>query len=265
MQEAVKISVLIAHRDPFLCAGLARLLGNLEEFDPVVSRLEGGAAVSHSDSAHCVIADYDSGLQILASDCKCRDRVVIFTQRDSEASIWHAMERGARGYLLLGCSVADVATAICTVHNGGRAMAALVASRIAERIGWQELTPSELGILRLMLSGLRNKEIARTTSRALETVKSHVQSILRKLGARSRVHAVMVAKRRGILPEEVFDLTHSEDDQYGGLRPDSDHPPRRNLGSSAARRHSAAMMPDRSSIHRSDWQLVEHAPSGGET
>jgi DNA-binding NarL/FixJ family response regulator len=203
MQQPDKLTVVIAHRDPFLSAGLARHLGNLAEFEPVVSGPELGAAVTGSDSGSVVVADYDSGLRFLRSNSQWRDRVVIFTERDGEASICHAMEQGVRGYLLLGCDVADMATAIRTVHSGGCALAPLVASRMAERIRWEKLTPSELDILRLLFAGLRNKEIAWATSRTTETVKTHVKTIFRKLDARSRTQAVMVARQRGILPEEV--------------------------------------------------------------
>jgi DNA-binding NarL/FixJ family response regulator len=203
MQQTDKLTVIIAHRDPFLSAGLARHLGNLAEFEPVVSGPELGAAVTGSDSGGVVVADYDSGLRLLGSNSRWRDRVVIFTEQDGEASICHAMEQGVRGYLLLGCGVADVAAAIRTVHSGGCALAPLVASRMAERIRWEKLTPSELDILRLLFAGLRNKEIAWATSRTTETVKTHVKTIFRKLDARSRTQAVMVARRRGILPEEA--------------------------------------------------------------
>ena len=205
MQQPDKLTVIIAHRDPFLSAGLARHLGNLAEFEPVVSGPEVGAAMTGGDSGGVVVADYDSGLGFLEPQSRWRDRVVIFTERDSEASICHAMEQGARGYLLLGCGVADMATAIRTVHEGGRALAPLVASRIAERIRWEKLTPSELDVLGLLFVGLRNKEIARATSRTAETVKTHLRTIFRKLDARSRGQAVMVARRRGILPEEARD------------------------------------------------------------
>jgi DNA-binding NarL/FixJ family response regulator len=217
MQQPDKLTVVIAHRDPFLSAGLARHLGNLAEFEPVVSGLELDAAMTSSDSGDVVVADYDSGLRLLGSNSWWRDRVVIFTERDGEASICHAVEQGVRGYLLLGCGVADVATAIRTVHEGGRALAPLLASRIAERVRWEKLTPSELGILRLLSVGLRNKEIARATSRAPETVKAHVKTIFRKLDARNRTQAVMVARRRGILPEEVSDRMGPRANLRGGF------------------------------------------------
>jgi DNA-binding NarL/FixJ family response regulator len=142
---------------------------------------------------------------------------VIFTERGGEASICHAMKQGVRGYLLLGCSVAEVATAIRIVHEGGCALAPLVAARIAERFRWEKLTPRELDILRLLFVGLRNKDIARVTSRTAETVKTHVKTILRKLDARSRTQAVIVAQRRGILPEEVSDCMRSQASLVGGF------------------------------------------------
>jgi len=207
MQHPDKITVVIAHRDPFLSAGLVRHLGNLAEFEPVVAGQELGTAVSTavtgSDSEAVVVADYDSGLRFLGATGWWRDRVVILTERDGEAHICHAVEQGVRGYLLLGCGVSDVAGAIRTVHKGGRALAPLVAARIAERIRWEKLTPSELDVLRLLFFGLRNKEIALATSRSMETVKTHVRTIFRKLNARSRTQAVMVARCRGILPEQA--------------------------------------------------------------
>lgn len=204
MLQPDKITVVIAHRDPFLSAGLARHLGYLAEFEPLVPGLELSAA-DCGDLGDVVVADYDSGLLFLESNSRWRDRVVIFTERDSEASICHAMEQGVRGYLLLGCGVSDLATAIRTVHEGGCALSPLAALRIAERIRWGKLTPCELEILQLLFSGLRNKEIARATRRAPETVKTHVRAILRKLHARSRAQAVLVARRRGILPEESLE------------------------------------------------------------
>jgi DNA-binding NarL/FixJ family response regulator len=201
MQPPDKLTVVIAHRDPFISAGLARHLGNLAEFETSVSDLQWGAAITGSDPRGVVVADYDSGLGLLGSSSRWRDRIVIFTERDGEASICRAMEQGVGGYLLLGCGVAEVADAIRTVHEGGRALAPLVAARIAERLRWEKLTPRELDILRLLFVGLRNKDIAQVTSRTAETVKTHVKTILRKLDARSRTQAVMVAQRRGILPE----------------------------------------------------------------
>lgn len=205
VQQPDILTVVIAHRDPFVSAGLACQLANLAEFAPVLPGLEGDAAIACGDSGDVVVADYDSGLRLLESNSRWRDSVVIFTERDSEASICHALERGARGYLLVGCGVAEVAAAIRMVHKGECALAPLVASRLAEQARGGKLTPSELDILWQLSFGLSNKEIARATSRTMETVKTHVKTIFRKLNACSRTQAVMIARRRGILAECVGD------------------------------------------------------------
>jgi DNA-binding NarL/FixJ family response regulator len=240
MQQPDKLTVVIAHRDPFLSAGLARHLGKVAGFEPVISGRELDPATIGSDTGDVVVADYDSGLRFLGSNSWWRDRVVIFTERDSEASICHAVEQGVRGYLLLGCGVADVATAIRTVHEGGRALAPSVASRIADRIRWEKLTPCELDILRLLFVGLRNKEIARATSRTTETVKTHVRAIFRKLNARNRTQAVMVARRRGILPEEVSDRRYPRANLRAGF---GDGRRGNALGSFASVRTSSSQTP----------------------
>jgi hypothetical protein len=76
MQQPDRLTVVFAHRDPFLSAGLACHLGNLAEFDAVVSGLELDAAITGSDSGDVVVTDYDSGLRFLGPDSRWRDRVL---------------------------------------------------------------------------------------------------------------------------------------------------------------------------------------------
>jgi len=156
---------------------------------------------SHVPSPDVVVADYDSGLRLIASTA-CKDRVVILTHSHSELKICHALEQGARGYLLLGCSLKDVMDALRSVHVGGIALGPLVASRIADRMKLQALTGRERDILRHLMLGLCNKSIAAKLVLAVGTVKTHVKYILRKLEAATRTEAVAIAQRRGILPEE---------------------------------------------------------------
>ena len=78
-------------------------------------------------------------------------------------------------------------------------MAAEVAAEVAEHTGEQELTPKETDVLSLIAAGNANKEIAAQLSITEETVKSRVKSILDKLGANDRTHAVSIALKRGII------------------------------------------------------------------
>ena len=204
MPQPSKIRVLIAHSDPLISAGLAATLRKRRDFEIVVcssALMAPHLPASHVPSPDVVVADYDSGLRLIASTA-CKDRVVILTHSHSELKICHALEQGARGYLLLGCSLKDLMDALRSVHVGGIALGPLVASRIADRMKLQALTGRERDILRHLMLGLCNKSIAAKLVLAVGTVKTHVKSILRKLQAATRTEAVAIAQRRGILPEE---------------------------------------------------------------
>jgi DNA-binding NarL/FixJ family response regulator len=196
MRPDGKIKVLIVHSDPLIAAGIEATLGRMREFETAV----GGAM--RVPPVDVVIADYDSGLRLIATGSSHSRRVMILTHSDSEAKICHALEQGARGYLLFGCSLQDLAAGLRSVYLGGIALGPLVASRIADRMKQQALTRREGDILRHMMLGMSNKAIASKLTLAVGTVKTHVKSVLEKLDASSRTQAVSIAQRRGILRED---------------------------------------------------------------
>ena len=196
MRPNDNIKVLVVHSDPLIAAGLEATLGRMREFEMGV----GGAL--RLPPVDVVIADYDSGLRMIATGSSHSRRVMILTHSDSEAKICHALEQGARGYLLLGCSLQDLAAGLRSVYLGGIALGPLVASRIADRMKQQALTRREGDILRHMMLGMSNKAIASKLTLAVGTVKTHVKSVLEKLDASSRTQAVSIAQRRGIVRED---------------------------------------------------------------
>jgi DNA-binding NarL/FixJ family response regulator len=206
MPQPSRIRVLIAHADPLISAGLAAVLREQPDFETLVC--SPALAVAHAmaghspSSAHVLVADYDSGLRLIESAGAERQRLMILTHSDSEAKIFYALEQGARGYLLLGCSLEDVIDGLRSVHGGGVALGPLVVSRMADWIKQQALTLREEDILRQMMLGLSNKVIARKLTLAVGTVKTHVKAILYKLDAGSRTEAAVIAQRRGILRED---------------------------------------------------------------
>jgi DNA-binding NarL/FixJ family response regulator len=195
MRPNEKIRVLIAHGDPLISAGLVATLGRTRDFEAV----HGPGRQLISD---VVVADYESGLKLIASGGPVGRRVLILTHSDSEAKICHALEQGARGYILMGCSLQELIEGLRSVYLGGIALGPLVASRIADRMKQQALTRREGDILRYMMLGMSNKAIASKLALAVGTVKTHVKSVLEKLDATSRTQAVSIAQRRGILCEE---------------------------------------------------------------
>ena len=211
MHQSSKTKVLIAHGDPLIAAGLAATLQGQPDFKAVVCRPAlqvSSPSASELPPADVVVADYDSGLQLIVSGAAVRHRVVILTHSDSQAKVCHALERGAYGYLLLGCSIQDLLDGLRSVCAGRVAIAPLVAQRVAEWMNHRALTRREEEILRQMMLGLSNKGIATRLNVALGTVKTHVKSVLDKLDAASRTEAVAIAQRRGILQEESDGSQH---------------------------------------------------------
>jgi DNA-binding NarL/FixJ family response regulator len=204
MPQYSRISVLIAHDDPLISAGLEITLQEHRDFEAVTwsPALASRATASHLPTTDVVIADYDAGLRLVGSAAAKGRRVIVLTQHDSEAKICHALERGVRGYLLLGCTLKELMYGLRSVHMGGMALAPRVASRIADRMRQRALTGREEDILRQMMLGLSNKAIAGKLTLAVGTVKAHIKSVFAKLHAASRTEAVAIAQRRGILREE---------------------------------------------------------------
>jgi DNA-binding NarL/FixJ family response regulator len=200
-----KIKVLIAHGDPLIAAGLAVTLHEHRDFEAHVFRPASklsSATASDLPPADVVVADYDSGMRLIVSAGARKHRVVILTHGDGEARVCGALELGARGYLLLGCSLQVLFDGLHAVRAGGMALDPMVAGRVGDCMKQRALTRREGDILRQMMLGSSNKRIALELNVAIGTVKTHVKSILDKLDAASRTQAVAIAQRRGILQEE---------------------------------------------------------------
>jgi DNA-binding NarL/FixJ family response regulator len=205
MAPPCRIKVLIAHADPLISAGLAATLRQGRDFETIVANAaltESPSTPNRVPTADVAIADYDSGLRLIASGGAMGHRVIVLSYNDSEAKISHALRQGARGYLLLGCSTRELLTGLRAVHQGGLALAPLAAARMADWLKQEALTTREREVLRQMMLGFSNKAIATKLTMAVGTVKTHVKAIFKKLDAASRTEAVAIAQRRGILAEE---------------------------------------------------------------
>lgn len=187
MQQPIRVRV--CHADPLIAVGAqAALAGQLSLH-----------VVDAGTDADVLLADYDSALAWLAENASAHAGVLVLTWRDGEAEIRHALQCGARGYLLSPCSLDELAAAVRSVGSGRRHLCAGAAQRLAQSLGHTPLTPRETEVLRLMAIGLPNKSIARRLAIALGTVKAHNQAILAKLQARSRTEATAIADQRGLL------------------------------------------------------------------
>jgi DNA-binding NarL/FixJ family response regulator len=140
--------------------------------------------------------------QLVASGS--RARILVLTTFDLDEYVYAAIRAGASGFLLKDVRPADLVDAIRLVAHGNALLGPTVTQRLLEHFGSGDrppadaavidsLTEREHEILRLLASGLSNAEIAEQLVVTEATVKTHVSSILRKLGVRDRVQAVIAA------------------------------------------------------------------------
>ena len=132
-------------------------------------------------------------------------RIIVLTTFDGDEDIYRSLQAGAKAYLLKGMTLDELIETIRAVHGGKARIPPSIAEKLAERISGQELTARELCVLERIVAGRANKDIASDLHISETTVKSHVNSLLGKLGVADRTHAATLALQRGIvhLPGET--------------------------------------------------------------
>jgi two-component system NarL family response regulator len=130
-------------------------------------------------------------------------RIVMISTYVCDEEIYGALQAGAMAYLVKSVQREELTTAIRKAAAGQRHIPAEVAARLADRVSRSQLSTREIEVLRLLVSGRRNREIATALDITEGTVKLHVSSILGKLGATDRTEAVTVALQRGIVQLET--------------------------------------------------------------
>ena len=126
-------------------------------------------------------------------------RIIVLTTYTGDVQALGALKAGASAYLLKSMLRKDLLDTIRTVHAGKRRIPPEIATEIAEHAADDALTEREIEVLRKVALGNSNKQIAAQLSISEGTVKAHMKSILPKLTARDRTHAVMIAVKRGII------------------------------------------------------------------
>jgi len=126
-------------------------------------------------------------------------RFIILTTYGGDVEIVRALRAGAQAYILKGHLRKELFDTIHAVHEGRRRIPPEIASQIASHTADSTLSAREVDVLQLIAAGNANKLIADKLSISEDTVKGHVKSILYKLGAHDRTHAVTISIRRGII------------------------------------------------------------------
>lgn len=126
-------------------------------------------------------------------------RIIVLTTYTGDAQAARAFKAGASGYLLKNMVRKELIDTIRMVHSGKKRIPAEIAVEMAQHHSDDQLTEREMQVLREVAAGNANKMVAQLLHVSEETVKAHMKSILSKLGANDRTHAVTIAVKRGII------------------------------------------------------------------
>jgi len=126
-------------------------------------------------------------------------RLIVLADHAGDAEISRALKKGALGYVCKDVEPAELIKAIRAVAAGRRYLPPDIAVILSEHAGREELTPSEVTVLRMIVGGMSNKEIAFALDLSENTVKTHVQNIFGKIGVSDRTSAATTAIKRGLV------------------------------------------------------------------
>jgi DNA-binding NarL/FixJ family response regulator len=206
-RRAESIRVLTVDDHQLLREGIAAVLESQEDMTLVAQAGNGREAVESFRRLRPDVTLMDlrmpdmSGIEaITAIRGEFPDaRIIVLTTYAGDAQAAAALKAGAAGYLLKNLVRKELLETIRAVHSGKRRIPPEIATEIAEHVADDALTGREIEVLRGVASGKSNKLIAAELDISEGTVKTHMKSILPKLDASDRTHAVMIALKRGIL------------------------------------------------------------------
>jgi DNA-binding NarL/FixJ family response regulator len=204
---AEKIRIMLVEDHQVVRQGLVALLSTMDDLEIVGSVGDGLEAIETFRKIQPDVTLIDLQLPKLGGADTIRQirtefpqaRFIVLTTFDGDEDIYRALQAGARAYLLKGMPLEELLTTIHAVHSGKLHIPSSVAEKLAERLSGQELTARELSVLERIVAGRANKEISADLSISEATVKTHINSMLGKLGVADRTHAATVAIQRGLV------------------------------------------------------------------
>lgn len=130
-------------------------------------------------------------------------KIIVLAEHAGDAEISKALKKGALGYICKDVTPEELVDAIRTVAKGRKYIPPDVAAILSEHVGSEELTPAEANILRMIVGGMSNKEIAFALDISENTVKTHASNIYDKLGVSDRTSAATLAIKRGLVRTDL--------------------------------------------------------------
>ena len=205
--KSKSIQLLVVDDHPLLREGIAAIINNQTDIELVAEASNGREAIEKFRSHRPDVTLMDlqmpdmSGIDaIISIRHEFPDaRIIVLTTYAGDVLAQRALKAGAQAYMLKSDVRKDLPDTIRYVHAGKKRIHSEVAAQLADHVADDALTPREIEVLALIALGNSNKLIADKLSIADETVKGHVSSVISKLGAHDRTHAVTLALKRGII------------------------------------------------------------------
>lgn len=204
---AKKINVLAVDDHPLLREGIAAVMNGEEDMELVAQGASGSEAIElfRIHRPDVTLMDLQMpGMNGIETISAIRGefpnaRFIVLTTYQGDVQALRALKAGAMGYLLKNMLRKELLDTIRKVHAGRRCIPPEIAAELADHVTDDALTDREIEILKRVATGHSNKIIASQLAVSEATVKGHMKSILSKLGASDRTHAVTISLKRGFI------------------------------------------------------------------
>lgn len=209
------VRVLVADDQTLFRDGLVRLLTEDPRVEVVGSAEDGEVACRLAEALHPDVILMDIKMPVCDGLEATRritqkdqaPRVLVLSTFDTDGYVLQALRAGASGYVLKDSHVDAIVSSIVAVAAGERVMASSVADLVVAMVSgttsgkafYDGLTPREVEILKLLASGIANKQIARRLQISDKTVRNHISNMYEKLHIYDRAQAALYAVRKGLV------------------------------------------------------------------